>query len=62
MKTLLTATNLFLGIYFTIRFAEILFTPYSQIDDFYYFILRIVVFPIIAITNLYHVLNFMKSK
>jgi len=61
MKTLLTAANLFLAIYFTIRFIQLLSVADAISTDINFHIFKLAIFPLIAIANFYHVINFLKS-
>jgi hypothetical protein len=61
MKTIITAANLFFGIYITIMFT--LWVQQKHIpSEFYIDLFIFIFFPLLAIINFYHVLNFIKNK
>lgn len=62
MKTLLTAANLFLAIFFTVRFFQLIPIPHEVSADINFYIFRLVAFALIAILNIYYVINFIKEK
>jgi len=62
MKTLLTALNLFCGIYIIVFLPKLIPEEIIEIKDMFLLILKFTLYSVVSIANLYHVLRFIKNK